>query len=141
MPFFNDVVKDHSSVAVNGVNHFGYGPQGGNNERYAVFDTEPQVCFQARISRVHNQVDPIRSGFAPRFLFKGIQCCADLHQPLLKALAGALVQGWKRAHHPVLATFNDEFRIRNQKHRGRHNRQGKGVDKSCFLAHTLGIWP
>jgi len=113
-----DVMEDQPSVAVYGIHHFLHRTKTGDHDRNPLFDADREIGLQARVAVVNDEVYRIGCGGRLR-----CELFSDLLQPVTKATAFALIQGWKAAYHAIGTAGGDECRVGNQKHRCRHQGQ------------------
>lgn len=120
VPARGHVMKHQAAVAVYGVHDFLDRSQAGDDDRHFVLDADLQIGLQARIAVVHDQVHCVGG--------RVLQCAQprlDLFEPGLEATAFALVQGREAADQAIATTGQDQFRVGDQEHRRRHQRQAQ----------------
>ena len=113
-----DVMKDQPAVAVYGIYHFFYRAKAGDHDGDPLFDADCEIGLQAWVAVVNDEVYRIGCGGRLR-----CELFSDLLQPVTKATAFTLIQGWKAAYHAIGTAGGDECRVGNQKHRRRHQGQ------------------
>lgn len=126
----SDVMKYQAAVAMNRVHQLLYRTETGDDDGHLVLDADRQVCLQARVAVVHDQVHGIG-----RRVVQLSQARFDFFQPGLEATAFALVERRETPNYPVATAGQDQLRIRDQKHRRGHHGQAQTLFQQSGQRH------